>query len=88
MQGRRDFFGVTLRGWWDAMFERMREPGHRFSYKDLLSGNFSIRRSLFRQVGGFNERLPCHEDYELGFRLIRSGARLTFAEAAAGWHHL
>jgi GT2 family glycosyltransferase len=87
VQGRRDFFGVTLRGWWDAMFERMREPGHRFSYKDLLSGNFSIRRSLFREVGGFNERLLCHEDYELGYRLIRSGARLTFAEAAAGWHH-
>lgn len=87
VQGRRDFFGVTLRGWWDAMFERMREPGHRFSYKDLLSGNFSIRRSLFSEVRGFNERFPCHEDYELGYRLIRGGARLAFAEAAAGWHH-
>ena len=87
VQGRGDFFALTLRAWWDAMFERMREPGHRFSYKDLLSGNFSIRRTLFMEVGGFNERLQCHEDYELGYRLITRGARLVFAEAAAGWHH-
>ena len=87
LQERRDFFAIMLRGWWEAMFDPMRDPGHRFSYSDLLSGNFSIRRSLFEQIGGFNELLHCHEDYELGFRLIGAGARLAFAEGAAGWHH-
>jgi GT2 family glycosyltransferase len=87
LQGRRDFFAVMLRSWWEAMFDRMRDPGHRFAYSDLLSGNFSIRRSLFRQVGGFDETFQCHEDYELGFRLIGAGARLTFVEEAAGLHH-
>lgn len=87
LQGRRDFFAVMLRAWWEAMFDRMRDPGHRFAYSDLLSGNFSVRRSFFQQVGGFDETFQCHEDYELGFRLIGAGARLCFAEDAAGWHH-
>jgi GT2 family glycosyltransferase len=87
VQGRRDLFAVMLRSWWEAMFDRMRDPGHRFSYSDLLSGNFSIRRSFFRQAGGFDEGYQCHEDYELGLRLLGAGARFTFVEEAAGWHH-
>lgn len=88
LQGRRDFFAVLLRAWWEAMFERMRDPRHRFSYSDLLSGNFSISRSLFARVGGgFDETLKCHEDYELGFRLIAAGARMRFADDAVGRHH-
>ena len=87
LQGRRDFLAIMLRAWWESMFERMREPGHRFAYNDLLSGNFSIERQLFTAVGGFDESLRCHEDYELGVRLIAGGARLQFAPDAVGWHH-
>jgi GT2 family glycosyltransferase len=87
VQERRDFFAVTLRSWWEAMFEPLRDPGHRFSFSDLLSGNFSISRSLFARVGGFDETLQCHEDYELGVRLIAAGARMRYAEEAVGWHH-
>jgi GT2 family glycosyltransferase len=87
LQGRRDLFAVMLRAWWEAMFERMRDPGHRFTYSDLLSGNFSMSRQLFEQSGGFDETLHCHEDYELGYRLIAAGARFQFAPAATGWHH-
>jgi GT2 family glycosyltransferase len=87
LQGRRDFFAIMLRAWWEAMFERMREPGHRFAYSDLLSGNFSVARATFARVGGFDETLRCHEDYELGLRLIAAGSRFQFAPDAAGWHH-
>jgi GT2 family glycosyltransferase len=87
LQGRRDLFAIMLRAWWEAMFERMRDPGHRFAYSDLLTGNFSVPRSLFERAGGFDETLHCHEDYELGYRLIAAGARFQFAPAAAGWHH-
>jgi GT2 family glycosyltransferase len=87
LQERRDLFAVMLRAWWEAMFERMRDPGHRFTYSDLLSGNFSVSRQLFDKAGGFDETLDCHEDYELGYRLIAAGARFQFAPAAAGWHH-
>lgn len=87
LQGRTDLFAIMLRAWWEAMFERLRDPGHRFAYSDLLSGNFSVERLLFGRTGGFEESLRCHEDYELGFRLIAAGAELVFVPAAVGTHH-
>jgi glycosyltransferase involved in cell wall biosynthesis len=86
VQRRRDFFAMMLRAWWEAMFDRMRDPGHRFAYTDLLSGNFSVSAALFRRTGGFDEAFRCHEDYELGYRMIAAGARFAFASAATGWH--
>jgi GT2 family glycosyltransferase len=81
-----DRFRIALRSWWEAMFDRMREPGHRFAYTDLLSGNCSIPRELFERVGGFDTSLRCHEDYELGYRLLQAGADLAFEPRAAGAH--
>jgi glycosyltransferase involved in cell wall biosynthesis len=86
LQPQRDRFAITLRGWWEAMFDRMRLPGHRFGYTDLLSGNFSMSRRRFLELGGFDTRLRCHEDYELGYRLIASGAEFVFVETASGVH--
>lgn len=86
LEGRRDSFGIALRGWWLAMFERMREAGHRFTYADVLTGNCSVPRSFFNALGGFDESLRCHEDYELGFRVLRAGGRIAFEPAAAGSH--
>lgn len=79
-------FRIALRSWWEAMFDRMREPGHRFVYTDLLSGNCSMPRELFERVGGFDLSLRCHEDYELGYRLLQAGAELAFEPRAAGTH--
>lgn len=81
-----DLFRIALRSWWDAMFERMRQPGHRFTYADVLSGNCSIPRDFFDMLGGFEERLRCHEDFELGYRALRAGAVVLFESSAAGWH--
>ena len=39
------------------------------------------------EVKDFDEALECHEDYELGLRLIAAGARLRYVSEAAGWHH-
>ena len=86
LQPEADLFAVTLRGWWEAMFDGMRTPGHRFKYTNLLSGNFSIGRDLFTSVGGFDSRYRCHEDYELGYRLLEAGAEFVFVEAASGVH--
>ncbi len=80
-------FGPELRGWWEAMFARLREPGHRFAYDDLLSGNFSIPARTFKRLGGFNPDLRCHEDYEFGYRLIQAGVTFVYAEEALGYHH-
>jgi GT2 family glycosyltransferase len=87
LERQSGYFRLALGGWWEAMFDRMREPGHRFAYSDLLSGNFSVEAALFRRVGGFDPALRCHEDYELGLRLIEAGGEVAFAPEAMGRHH-
>jgi hypothetical protein len=69
------------------MFRRMRSDGHRFAYTDLMSGNFSVRKNLFQQVGGFKKELVRHHDYELGYRFLAAGAEFIYNEAAATIHH-
>lgn len=76
-------FANMLRFWWTDMQEAIRRPGHRFSFKDLLSGHFSISRARFAALGGFDAALRCHEDYELGFRAIQAG--MTFHAAGGAW---
>jgi glycosyltransferase involved in cell wall biosynthesis len=85
--GPRGYFNEQLRDWGREMIEPLRRPGHRFRHRDLLSGHFSVGASLFVRVGGFDARLRCHEDYELGYRLLRAGARFTFLPDAVGVHH-
>jgi len=87
IQEPADIFRIELRGWWEAMFQPMRHRAHRFGYWNLLSGNFSLEAELFARVGGFDPTLWCHEDYELGIRLIKTGASFSFAAAALGHHH-
>jgi glycosyltransferase involved in cell wall biosynthesis len=87
LPGKNNFFEIELRCWWEAMFQKMRQPGHRYAYTDLLSGNFSLEARLFTRVGGFDTGLRCHEDYELGMRLLQAGARFQYVEAAAGFHY-
>lgn len=85
----------SLHDWWEDAFYRMGQPGKRFRYDDLFSGNFSLPAALFHSVGGFNPAYFCHEDFELGVRLITAGARfeLCFAarclhQDATDWKHL
>jgi glycosyltransferase involved in cell wall biosynthesis len=84
-----DFFHLEARTWWENKFSTMREPGHRFNYLDMLSGNFSVPVALFARLGGFDTNFPgCGgEDYEFGVRLIKSGARFVHAPEAMGYHH-
>jgi N-acetylglucosaminyldiphosphoundecaprenol N-acetyl-beta-D-mannosaminyltransferase len=52
----------------------------------LCTGNVSIRRSLYEQVGGFDPALRRCEDKELGIRLGGAGASFGFARGADIWH--
>lgn len=87
LKNQTGFFLIALRNWWEAMFDAMRQPGHRYTYNDLLSGNFSIQTELFNRIGKFDRSFWCHEDYELGARLIKAGISFIFIPAAMGYHH-
>ena len=81
------YYEHGLQQWWRDKYSQMRQPGYRFGYDSLFSGNFSVPAALFAQVGGFAEALRCHEDYELGLRLVAAGAVFAFADEASGIHH-
>jgi GT2 family glycosyltransferase len=88
MELRKDsgFYDILLTRWWEEKYYTMGIPGYRHNFEDLLSGNFSLRTSLFRKLGGFNASFRCREDYELGYRLVKAGAKISFCRKAWGYH--
>lgn len=79
---------IAAWGWWERQFALMQRPGHRFTYDNVFSGNLSLPRALFTSVGGFDvEFNSCRDDSEFGLRVLRHGARVIFAPAAAARHH-
>ncbi|MEJ7912603.1 MAG: glycosyltransferase [Chitinophagaceae bacterium] len=86
IQKKASFVSIYMREWWEEKFRLMGEPGYRFGYEDLLSGNFSISSHLFIRMNGFNELFKCREDYELGARLIKAGANFAYSKDAFGYH--
>jgi GT2 family glycosyltransferase len=80
------FYDILLTRWWEEKYYTMGMAGYRHNFEDLLSGNFSLRTSLFRKLDGFNASFRCREDYELGYRLVKAGARISFCRKAWGYH--
>jgi glycosyltransferase involved in cell wall biosynthesis len=81
------FFQSTVRGWWAMMLLDIRKPGHRFTFKNLLTGHVSIRRSQFDTLNGFDSELRCHEDWEFGYRGLLAGLEVRLVPAAVARHH-
>jgi hypothetical protein len=69
------------------MQQGMHRHGHRYGFRDVLTGFLSMRRATFTALGGFDAAMYCHEDYELGYRALRSGLRLQFVRSATALHH-
>jgi GT2 family glycosyltransferase len=84
-----DFYRLELRAWWNDLFLAMRQPGHRYTYRDLVSGNLSLEAELFARVGGFDPafRSCGGEDHEFGMRLIKANVPFGFAADALAYHH-
>ena len=88
--GRRriDWLKVQLSDRWEEGFAAMAQPGHRFAYTDVLSGNFSLCAALFHEAGGFDpDYYPCRDDFEFGVRLLQAGAELAFSPEARSRHN-
>ncbi len=86
IENKVGFFSIKLRSYWEDKFQDMGEPGYRYSYEDLISGNFSVSSKMFNKENGFDTNLPIREDYELGMRFIKSGAQFDFSFEAWGYH--
>ncbi len=81
---RRSFLKEGVETWGREMDARLSEPGRRFRFDDCHFGNASISRTLFLRAGGFDEGFLRfgNEDYDLGWRLIQSGAEMLYSPRA------
>jgi len=52
----------------------------------LTAANFSIRKTVFFEIGGFDEALTDAEDYDLGKKALEKGIQIYFKPEIIGWH--
>ena len=81
------YLGRALDAWWRGRFVEMAEPGYRFGYTEVMSGNMSVPRQAFERMGGFDASLLCREDYEFGIRAVAAGVPISYAAEARALHH-
>jgi GT2 family glycosyltransferase len=69
--------------------KELARPGHTFKLRDFYSGNFSIRRGILLEVGGFDESFTAYgnEDVELSYRLAARGVRFVYDPLALAHQH-
>jgi glycosyltransferase involved in cell wall biosynthesis len=68
--------------WWQDHFNAKRTAA-TLTFADLTPGNFSLPRSLFERLGGFDERLATGAAaHELGVRALEAGIALEYEPRA------
>lgn len=75
-------------GWWARdRLARLSEPAATVQTGDLLTGQMSVRRASFEELGGFDAGLTRQglfggEDIDFGYRVMSAGLRVVFNPAA------
>jgi glycosyltransferase involved in cell wall biosynthesis len=77
--------------WAEQRRERL-AAGASLTLSDLLTGQLSVRRDVFSELGGFDEDFTRGgtfggEDTDFGHRLLAGGYKVVFAPAAVSWQH-
>lgn len=62
--------------------------GFQFPWMAFMTGNVSLKKAFITEVGKFDEefQLYGYEDWELGYRLYKSGAKFSAIAALASFH--
>jgi GT2 family glycosyltransferase/peptidoglycan/xylan/chitin deacetylase (PgdA/CDA1 family) len=80
-------------GWWArARCERLSSGEEEIGIADLLTGQMSISREAFEEIGGFDvgftrEGLFGGEDLDLGYRLQKAGRKVVFNPRAISFQY-
>jgi glycosyltransferase involved in cell wall biosynthesis len=74
--------------WVQRMYDALRDkPTGRCDLEWLGAGNLAVRRMVFEEVGGFDERLEACEDVHLCRKLRRAGYRIASVPEMESVHH-
>lgn len=62
-------------------------PDYQLKLRDFYSGNFSIKRDVLLEIGGFDEDFEVYgnEDLDLSLRLRDAGVQFVYSRQAAAW---
>ena len=87
----KSFLSAQTGAWSDNRLQRLSMPHATLELGDLLTGQFSLPRTVFRSVGGFDEAFTNRgiyggEDNDLGLRLLATGRRIVFNREAISYH--
>lgn len=50
------------------------------------TANLFVRREFFERLGGFDDTIPEHGDFDFALRAVAAGARLDYAPEVVVWH--
>jgi GT2 family glycosyltransferase len=50
------------------------------------TANLFVRREVYDRIGGFEDDIPEHGDFDFALRAVASGAKLVYAPEAEAWH--
>ncbi len=83
------YYAMLTRMWWEDYYVERAQRQPYSSYRDFCSSHVSLSRDLFFDVGGFDSQFQGYggEDYELGYRLLKAGARFHLEPNAKAEHH-
>ncbi|MEZ4863291.1 MAG: glycosyltransferase [Caldilineaceae bacterium] len=81
-----------VKSWAERRAERLATSNASLTLHDLLTGQISLRRTLFAEVGGFDTQFTLggsfgNEDIDFGYRLQRRGCKIVFNPAAISWQY-
>jgi glycosyltransferase involved in cell wall biosynthesis len=70
---------------------RLSQPGAELTLEDLLTGQLSVKRAIFDELGGFDTRFTQggtygNEDLDFGIRLMEAGHEIVFNVFALSFH--
>lgn len=80
-------------GWWaESRCERLSEAGAEIRLDDLLTGQLSIAKQAFEELGGFDvsftrEGLFGGEDIDFGYRVLGAGKKVVFNPRAIAFQY-
>lgn len=67
----------------EAHYYQLQQAGHRYQYRDIVSGNISLPAELLHRIGYFRPHLSAgNGSYDLALRWLNAGYRCHFSPAA------
>jgi glycosyltransferase involved in cell wall biosynthesis/peptidoglycan/xylan/chitin deacetylase (PgdA/CDA1 family) len=79
--------------WADSRRERLEAAGNELGLDDLLTGQMSVSRRAFEEVGGFDASFTREDglvpsgDVDFGYRILKAGFRATFNPKAISYQY-